>query len=152
MKSFRRILWVLLSFSSGTAIVLALLFVPTSSDQPPLRFACEPFIVPGDLPPNSAQRIEAELVNDANSDAHLVGALEFCGSACYQAEGLPLTIPAKGRAKVVIHLFVSDPGPVSDHMTFYTDRRSQPTLKLEVQANVADIPSDAYSKVPQLVP
>ena len=118
----------------ASAVALATLVVQARAPQgPPLGFVGGQLVPP--MPMLSGQEYDfpVEVVNHSGEPARLIGALEYCAGACYSVRGLPATVPANGRARVVVHIEARMPGAFEEEVTFYTDRPSQPQLILPVR-------------------
>jgi hypothetical protein len=103
--------------------------------KPPLRFDPNPLVLPTTLKPPGEWDVVVDVVNRSGEPARIVGVVEYCSSACFSRRGLPLTVPARGRARLTLGVAISGPGRVSDNVTFYTDQPSQPELILRVEGN-----------------
>jgi hypothetical protein len=74
-----------------------------------------------------------EVLNTQDQPARLIGALEYCGGACYAVRGLPVTIPPMGGSTVTLQIEARVLGKFEEDVTLYTDRPAQPTLILKVR-------------------
>jgi hypothetical protein len=132
--------WVLALIGMGaTAVALASVFGAARVPQgPPLSFEGGHLIVPFPMRSGEEYDVPVEVLNTAREPARLIGALEYCGGACYSVRGLPVVILPKGRNNVMVHIEARVPGLLDEEVTIYTDRPSQPTLILKVQGTIED--------------
>jgi hypothetical protein len=105
---------------------------------PPLSFEGGGLIVPFIMRLGEEYDVPVVVLNSGDEPVRLIGALEYCGGACYSVRGLPVTIPPKGRNGVILHIKANAPGLLDEEVTFYTDQPSQPTLVLKVQGTIED--------------
>ncbi len=124
----------ILSLAGSVAALFA--GVGQSVDPPPLRFDPDPFVIPSTMNQLDERDFKVAVVNDADEPARIVGVEEFCSSACYYGRGLPVTVPARGRGWVTIHVAVNSPGPITDKVYFFTDRPSQPKLAMRIEGYI----------------
>lgn len=134
--AFRWSLWF--TFLASLALLVFSLRGRGSSDGPPLRFVPNPLIVPGALQSGEEYDLEVEVVNESGEPARLIGSLDYCGGACLSSQGLPIEIPAGGSRRTSVHVAARVPGSLSEALTYYTDRPSQPTLTIRLEGLVAE--------------
>ncbi len=117
------------------ACAIALAFGP--NDPPsPLRFESEPFPVPFTMVSGESYDVKVRIHNGANREARLIGSLDYCGGSCVLGRGLPTTIPPHGTGFVGVCIRAYAVGDLSESLTFYTDRPSQPTIVLTLRGTV----------------
>jgi len=94
----------------------------------------------------------AVVVNESDQPARLVGARDSCTqSGCFSGRKVPTIIPAWGRSRVIVHIEAGVPGDLSEELTFYTDRPSQPTVVVKLAGTIREAPpldSTTYSANP----
>ncbi len=114
-------------------------------ERPPLALAGPggAFEPPAVLRSGEPYDFPVEVRNDGDEPARLLGALEYCGGSCYAVRGLPLTVPAGGRAVVTLHIEARVPGTLADDITIYTDRPEQPTFVFPVHGVILEAEPDA---------
>ncbi len=89
-------------------------------------------VVPGQAEASEAEAgamraVRVEIVNRSNEDVRLLGGSVSC--ACMAADGLPLTVPARGRAEVEVKIkFNGSPGRFVHRFEFYTALPDQPKV------------------------
>jgi hypothetical protein len=115
---------------------------------PPLGFNGGRLIVPFVMRPGEEYDVPVRILNSGTESARLIGALEYCGGACYSVRGLPVTIPPKGDNRVLLHVKANAPGSLDEDVTFYTDRPEQPTLVLKVQGTIEDAGHETAAQSP----
>lgn len=125
----------------GAAALLA--GVGAVEEGPPLRFDPDPFVLPSELDRLGSLDVEVAVVNDSNQPARVVGVREFCAGACFYGRGLPVDVPAGGRAMVMLQINARAVGPISEELEFFTDRPSQPKLILHIEGNIREKAPDA---------
>jgi len=138
----KALVWVLAAtFATSSAVALTTLVrsIPSVSG-PSLQFEKTPWSLPHPLISGSEYDFQVEIMNRSDAPARLVGSLEFCGSACYSMPGLPITIPARGRGRVSLHVKAGRPGALSEEVTFYTDQLTDPTLVLRIEGTIVEGP------------
>jgi hypothetical protein len=144
--------WLLALIGTGAAAVgLATVVAEVRKPPPgpPLGFDGGRLIVPFVMRSGEEYDIPVKVLNGGNESARLIGALEYCGGACYSVRGLPVTIPPKGDNRVSLHIKANAPGTLDEDVTFYTDRPSQPTLVLKVQGTIEDAAHETTAQVPR---
>ncbi|MDX2036555.1 MAG: hypothetical protein SFX72_07880 [Isosphaeraceae bacterium] len=102
----------------------------------PLRFEPQPFAIAEPMESGRTYDHDVWIINDNDFPTRLVGVSEYCASSCFASQGLPLSIPARGRARVNLHVEARVPGPLEESLNFFTDRPEQPRLGLEFRGNV----------------
>jgi hypothetical protein len=140
--ALRTTLKLICILSIGLAIALAL--APNDLVSP-LRFEAEPFLVPMTLVSGESYDIRVRVWNASRKEARIVGSLDYCGGSCVLGRGLPTAIPPHGSGYVGITIRAYALGELSEALTFYTDRPSQPTIVLELRGTV--LPSEQPSKL-----
>jgi hypothetical protein len=130
--------WVLALTGTAATVVAGAIFMTEMArarapQVPPLSFEGGRLIVAETLRTGLEYDVPVVLINDGDEPARVIGFLEGCGSQCYKARGLPVTVPPKGRESVIVHISAYAAGPFEEQILFYTDRPSHPTLTLTVQ-------------------
>jgi hypothetical protein len=140
--------WVLALVGTGSAAVaLATALGGARTPQgPPLDVEGGRLVVPFPMLSGEEYDVPVEVLNTAREPARLIGALEYCGGACYSVRGLPVTIPPRGRNRIILHIAARAPGLLDEEVTLYTDRPSQPTLDLKVQGIIEDAGHDTTAQ------
>lgn len=136
----KRLRWLLaLSFAASTATALAILAKDRGGEYTkPLSFDGSSLNLPYPLRSGSEYDFQVQLQNHTSKPARLLGALEYCGGACYSASGLPKLIPAGGRGTITVHVKARVSGELDEEVTFFTDQPTQPTLLLKIVGTIRD--------------
>ena len=109
-----------------------------SGQGEPLRFQPNPVAFPGILEAGREYAVDVDVINTSAEPARLVGSLDYCGSSCFSARGIPTVIPAMGKGRIKLHVNAGDPGPLSGELTLFTDRALQPILTLNIEGMVRE--------------
>jgi len=136
---------ILLRFALGaTALCLigsvaALLAGVGRVDDPlPLRFDPDPFVIPLSAVWPGQNDFEVDVVNSSSEAARIIGAEDYCGSACFSGKGLPAVIPARGRGRVTVSVKARASGLISSELHFFTDRPTQPKLTMRIEGYIPE--------------
>lgn len=141
MRSFLRAgLWAGLALS---LVVAAYQVMDGPSVAAPLVVRPDPFIVPFEMVSGEHYDVEVPIVNASPDAARLIGSLDYCGGSCVGMRDLPTAIPARGTALASVRIEARTPGLLSEELTVYTDRPSQPMLLIRLQGTVLEAPADA---------
>ncbi|MFI5457733.1 MAG: hypothetical protein ACHRXM_20010 [Isosphaerales bacterium] len=133
--------WCLrLTFVASLGLLLGLLVgVERKGGSASLRFEPSPLVIPGVMQSGKEYYRDAEVVNESARPARIIGTADNCTrSGCYSGRGVPTVIPAWGRGRVTVHIQAGVPGDLSGELTFYTDRRSQPTLVIKLTGTIRE--------------
>ena len=141
----RRSAFLSLLVSCGL-LIASLAGIGRESGDTYLRFQPNPSVFPGALDAGREYDVDVVIINPSSQPARLVGSLDYCGGSCFSARGMPISIPAKSKGHVVVHIQARTPGSLSGELTFYTDRASQPTMVLNLEGTVRDRQPDESTK------
>ncbi len=138
-RFFRPLLMIslVISLASAAAIVSEDL---GHADVPVLSFGSDPVLLPGIMEPGASYDFPVEIHNAGVEPARIVGALEYCGGACYSVRDLPQVIPAGGSGAISLHVEARVPGVLEEEVQLFTDRPSQPNLILKLVGTIREAP------------
>ena len=104
----------------------------------PLRTVKGSVVVPFEIRTGEEYNLEFDVLNDGYEPALLVGFLRSCGMSCYSGPELPISIPARGRARASVQIKTNAAGAFSEEVTFFTDRPTQPKLVILIEGTIRD--------------
>jgi len=104
----------------------------------PLRFDPDPFVIPLTAIWPGQNDFEVDVVNNSSEAARIIGAEEFCSSACFSGKGLPAVIPARGRGRITVSIKSRNPGLISSELNFFTDQPNQPKLTMRIEGFIPE--------------
>ena len=92
-------------------------------------------IVLGEVQPGEAIAAEVVVSNDAERAISVSRVKACCGG---EAEIVPMSVPAKGAAKLTLKMKAQIPGEIAKAVTLYCDDPHQPIVEIPVTGRVVE--------------
>ena len=96
----------------------------------------------GELQPGEAVAAEVVISNDAERTITVSRVKVCCGG---EAELVPMSVPAKGEAKLTLRMKAQVPGEIAKAVTLYCDDPHRPIVEIPVTGRVVETAEVSWS-------